>query len=94
MHIVVAVKQVLDPDGVNSYALWGRLAVDDSGRVAVSSATTGTVRLFSREGVELARRDGLATPSALAFGPGGELYVAEAGQRHLRRLVLSAATKP
>ena len=70
------------------------IAVDDSGRVAVSSATTGTVRLFSREGVELARRDGLATPSALAFGPGGELYVAEAGQGHLRRLVLSAATKP
>ena len=31
MHIVVCAKQVLDPDGVNSYALWGRLTVDASG---------------------------------------------------------------
>ena len=40
MKIVVAVKQVLDPDGVNSYALWGKLQVDQTGR---SFETGGTV---------------------------------------------------
>ena len=32
MRVVVCAKQVIDPDGVNSYALWGRLEVDDTGR--------------------------------------------------------------
>lgn len=32
MHIVVCTKQVVDPDGVNSFALWGRLEIDESGR--------------------------------------------------------------
>ena len=32
MHILVAAKQVLDPDGINSYALWGRLEVSEDGR--------------------------------------------------------------
>ncbi|HIE83147.1 MAG TPA: hypothetical protein EYQ00_04535, partial [Dehalococcoidia bacterium] len=31
MHILVAAKQVLDPDGINSYALWGRLEVSEDG---------------------------------------------------------------
>lgn len=29
MHIVVCAKQVVDPDGVNAYALWGQLELDD-----------------------------------------------------------------
>ena len=32
MHIVICAKQVVDPDGVNSYALWGQLEIDESGR--------------------------------------------------------------
>ena len=40
MHILVCAKRVLDPDGVNGYALWGRLKVDESGR---SFDTGGTV---------------------------------------------------
>ena len=31
MRVVVCVKRVLDPEAVNGYALWGRLAVDESG---------------------------------------------------------------
>jgi len=31
MHIVICIKQVVDPDGVNSYALWGRLEIEDDG---------------------------------------------------------------
>ncbi|MDA1002404.1 MAG: electron transfer flavoprotein subunit beta/FixA family protein [Chloroflexi bacterium] len=40
MHVLVCAKRVLDPDGVNGYALWGRLKVDESGR---SFDTGGTV---------------------------------------------------
>ncbi|MEE8337708.1 MAG: electron transfer flavoprotein subunit beta/FixA family protein [Dehalococcoidia bacterium] len=29
---MICAKQVLDPEGVNGYALWGRLEVDESGR--------------------------------------------------------------
>ena len=39
MHILVAAKQVLDPDGINSYALWGRLEVSEDGRAFNTGAT-------------------------------------------------------
>ena len=39
MHILVAAKQVLDPDGINSYALWGRLEVSEDGRGFNTGAT-------------------------------------------------------
>lgn len=33
MHIVICTKQVVDPDGVNSYAIWGRLDIGDDGTI-------------------------------------------------------------
>ena len=44
MRIVVPVKQVLDPDGINSYARDGKLGVAPSGRAFV---TSGTIPLIS-----------------------------------------------
>ncbi|MQA00030.1 MAG: hypothetical protein GEU80_12010 [Dehalococcoidia bacterium] len=40
MHIVICAKEMLESEGVNSYALRGRLTVDESGR---SFDTGGTV---------------------------------------------------
>jgi DNA-binding beta-propeller fold protein YncE len=69
------------------------LAVDDSGRVAVTCATAGTVSVYSREGRVLAAREGLAQPCAVAWMPDGALLVAEAGRGRILR-VAPAAAKP
>lgn len=67
------------------------VAVDDSARVAVADETGGTLRLFARDGRLLARLDGLARPTALAFAPDGTLLVAEAGAGSVRRFALVPA---
>jgi electron transfer flavoprotein beta subunit len=57
MKIVVAVKQVLDPDGVNSYALWGRLEVDESGRsFATGGAVPQIINAYDEQAMEAAMR--------------------------------------
>lgn len=67
------------------------LAVDDSGRVAVALAggRADEVRIYTRDGVLLARTADVATPRALAFGPGARLFVAEAAAARVRRFVLA-----
>ncbi len=67
------------------------LAVDDSGRVAVTCASAGTVTVYSREGRVLAAREGLAQPGAVAWMPDGALLVAEAGRGRILRVAPSAA---
>ena len=57
LHIVVCAKQVLDPDGVNSFAFWGRLQVSDDGR----SFDTGEmvpriINAYDEQAVEAALR--------------------------------------
>lgn len=57
MHIVVCAKQVLDPDGVNSYAFWGRLKVDESGRAfAVGDTVPYIINAYDEQAVEAALR--------------------------------------
>ncbi|MFQ5382261.1 MAG: electron transfer flavoprotein subunit beta/FixA family protein [Dehalococcoidia bacterium] len=57
MHIVVAVKQVLDPEGVNSYALWGRLEVAPSGReFTVGDLVPHIINAYDEQAVEAALR--------------------------------------
>ncbi len=57
MKIVVAVKQVLDPDGVNSYALWGRLEVDENGRsFATGDAVPRIINAYDEQAMEAAMR--------------------------------------
>jgi hypothetical protein len=66
------------------------IAVDDSGRVAVASASgrAGEVRLYARDGGLLARTSDVAAPRALAFAPDGTLLVAEAGAARVRRFTI------
>lgn len=57
LHIVVCAKQVLDPDGVNSFAFWGRLQVGEDGR----SFDTGEmvpriINAYDEQAVEAALR--------------------------------------
>ena len=57
MHILVCLKQVLDPDGVNSYALWGRLTVDQSGcNFETGGAVPRIVNAYDEQAVEVALR--------------------------------------
>jgi electron transfer flavoprotein beta subunit len=57
VHCVVAAKQVLDPDSVNSYALWGRLAVDASGRrFTISETATQLINAYDEQAMEAALR--------------------------------------
>ncbi len=57
MHIVVAAKQVLDPEGVNSYALWGRLDVDESGRAfTVGTVIPRIINAYDEQAMEAALR--------------------------------------
>ena len=57
MHIVVAAKQVLDPEGVNSYALWGRLTVDESQRsFTVGDVIPRIINAYDEQAMEAALR--------------------------------------
>ena len=80
--------QRLDPSG-RSRAAWPLpvrgaraalpVAVDDSLRVAVADEASGRLWVFDGAGRLLATLAGLQGPEALAFGPAGTLWVAEAG---------------
>lgn len=57
LHIVVAAKQVLDPEAVNSYALWGRLTVDNSGReFTVGGVIPRIINAYDEQALEAALR--------------------------------------
>lgn len=57
MHVVIAAKQVLDPEGVNSYALWGRLEVDETGRqFTISDRIPQIINAYDEQGMEAALR--------------------------------------
>lgn len=57
MHIVVCAKQVLDPDGVNSYALWGRLTVDpETNTFDTGDAVPQMLNAYDEQATEAALR--------------------------------------
>lgn len=57
MHIVICAKQVLDPEGVNNYALWGRLEIDESGRgFQVGSDLPRILNAYDEQATEAALR--------------------------------------
>lgn len=56
LHVVVCLKSVLDPEAVNSYALWGRLEVDDSGRSFRSVDIPRIVNAYDEQALEVALR--------------------------------------
>jgi len=57
VHILVCAKQVLDPEGVNSYALWGRLNIDDTGRgFDTAGAIPQIINAYDEQAIEAALR--------------------------------------
>jgi sugar lactone lactonase YvrE len=64
------------------------LAVDDAGHVAIAAERSGELVVLSPDGVVLVREPGITGPRALAFGDGGELFVAASGEARLLRFTL------
>jgi len=56
MRIVVCVKEVLDPDAVNSYALAGRLQIGSDGRSLTQSTIPRLMNGFDEQALEAALR--------------------------------------
>ena len=56
MRIVVCVKEVLDPDAVNSFAVAGRLLIGDDGKTLTQTAIPRLMNGFDEQAVEAALR--------------------------------------
>jgi len=56
MRIVVCVKEVLDPDAVNNYALAGRLQIGDDGKSLTQTAIPRLMNGFDEQALEAALR--------------------------------------
>ena len=56
MRIVVCVKEVLDPDAVNSFAVAGRLVIGDDGKSLTQSAIPRLMNGFDEQALEAALR--------------------------------------
>jgi electron transfer flavoprotein beta subunit len=56
MRIVVCVKEVLDPDAVNNFALAGRLTIGEDGRTITQSAIPRLMNAYDEQAIEAALR--------------------------------------
>lgn len=56
MRIVVCVKEVLDPDAVNNYALAGKLTIGDDGKTITQAAVPALINAYDEQAVEAALR--------------------------------------
>ena len=56
MRIVVCVKEVLDPDAVNNYAIAGRLEIGEDGKSLTQSAVPRLMNGFDEQAIEAALR--------------------------------------
>jgi electron transfer flavoprotein beta subunit len=56
MRIVVCVKEVLDPDAVNNYALAGRLEIGEDGKTLTQTAIPRLMNGFDEQAIEAALR--------------------------------------
>src|SRR3972149_10499234 len=56
MRIVVCVKEVLDPDAVNNFALAGRLTIGEDGRTITQSAIPKLMNAYDDQAIEAALR--------------------------------------
>jgi electron transfer flavoprotein beta subunit len=74
MRIVVCVKEVLDPDAVNSFAVAGRLAIGDDGKSITQSAIPRLMNGFDEQALEAALRlrDGGASASIAVVSIGAD----------------------
>ena len=65
MRIVVCVKEVLDPDAVNSFAVAGRLVIGEDGKTLTQSAIPRLMNGYDEQAIEAALRLRDAGASAL-----------------------------
>ncbi len=56
MRVVVCVKEVADPDAVNSYAVAGRLVIGEDGRTLTQTAITRLMNAYDEQALEAAMR--------------------------------------
>jgi len=56
MRIVICVKEVLDPDAVNNYAIAGRLEIGDDGKSLTQTAIPKLINGFDEQALEAALR--------------------------------------
>ena len=56
MRILVFVKEVLDPDAVNNYALAGRLTIGEDGKTITQSAIPRLMNAYDEQAIEAALR--------------------------------------
>lgn len=56
LHILVCLKSVLDPEAVNSYALWGKLEVDEGGAAFRTPEIRRIMNGYDEQAVEAALR--------------------------------------
>lgn len=56
MRIVVCIKEVLDPDAVNNYALAGKLTIGDDGKTITQAAVPALINAYDEQAVEAALR--------------------------------------
>lgn len=56
MRIVVCVKEVLDPDAVNTYALAGKLTIGADGRTLTQAALSRLMNAYDEQAIEAALR--------------------------------------
>ncbi len=56
MRIVICVKEVMDPDAVNNYAIAGRLEIGDDGKTLTQTAIPRLINAYDEQALELALR--------------------------------------
>jgi electron transfer flavoprotein beta subunit len=73
MRIVVCVKEVLDPDAVNSFAVAGRLLIGEDGKTLTQSAIPRLMNGFDEQALEAALRlrdaGASVTVAVVSIGP-------------------------
>lgn len=91
MRIVVCVKEVLDPDAVNNYAVAGRLVIGEDGKTLTQTAIPRLMNGFDEQGLEAALRLRDAgvdcTISVISAGPDPEKILKHAGALGANELV-------
>jgi electron transfer flavoprotein beta subunit len=65
MRIVVCIKEVLDPDAVNNYALAGRLEIGEDGKSLTQSAIPRLINAYDEQAIEAALRLRDAGPAGI-----------------------------
>jgi len=91
MRIVVCIKEVLDPDAVNNYAVAGRLVIGDDGKTLTQTAIPRLMNGFDEQAIEAALRlrDAGAdcTITVICAGPDPDKLLKHAGALGANELV-------